>query len=152
MNGIAKQGARPILDDSDEAFFERLFSMLPSDVAQSFNGDQLKAIASAFGTRRWRHHAVDLRWLIPLLGRSYYLILLAGTERRSRQRRLRDRLLHPIISIGNGIFATVFFAGILFSVLVFLYIFKSFLGIDLFSDFSLGVMPIIEQQLEMLFD
>ncbi len=151
MNVIPKQVARPILDDGDEAFFERLFSMLPSDVARSFNDAQLKAISCAFATRRWRDHAVELRWLLPLLGRSYYLVLLAGAERRSRQRRLRDRLLHPIIAIGNGIFAAVFFTGILLSVLVSLYIFKTFLGIDLFPDFSLGVMPIIEQQLKMLF-
>ena len=35
-----------------DAFFERLFSKLPSDVATSFNDDQLKVISYAFGTRR----------------------------------------------------------------------------------------------------
>ena len=91
----------------DDAFFERLFSKLPSDVATSFNDDQLKVISYAFGTRRWREHAVDLRRIFSLFGRSYYFVLLAGAESRSRQRRLRDRLLHPLISIGNGIVAAV---------------------------------------------
>ncbi len=88
---------------------------------------------------------------IPLFGRSYYFVLLAGAERRSRQRRLRDRILYPLISIGNGIFAAVFFTGILFSTLVSLYVLKSVLGINLLPDMSLGIMPIITQELKMLF-
>ncbi len=135
----------------DEDFFERLNEKLPADVARSFNGAQLAAIACAFGTRRWRDHAIDLRLLIPLFGRSYYLVLLAGAERRSRARLLRDRLLRPIITIGNGIFAAVFFTAILFSVLVSLYLLKSVLGINILPDLSLGIMPILEHEWKMLF-
>ena len=135
----------------DEDFFERLEAKLPADVARSFNGAQLAAIACAFGTRRWRDHAVDLRLLIPLFGRSYYLVLLAGAERRSRARLLRDRLLRPIITIGNGIFAAVFFTAILFSVLVSMYLLKSILGINILPDISLGIMPILEHEWKMLF-
>ena len=137
--------------DVDDAFFERLFSKLPSDVARSFNDAQLKAIAYAFGTRRWRDHALDLRMLLSLFGRSYYIVLLAGAERRSQARRLRDRLLYPLISIGNGIFAVVFFTAILLSTLVSLYVLKSVLGINLLPGMSLGIMPIIMQELKMLF-
>ena len=146
MNVISMQAS-----DGDDAFFERLFSMLPSDVARSFNDAQLKAIACAFGTQRWRDHAVDLRMLLPLFGRSYYLVLLAGAERRSRARLLRDRLLRPIITIGNGIFAAVFFTAILFSVLVSLYLLKSILGINILPYISLGIMPILEHEWKMLF-
>jgi len=103
MSVVSKQASA-----GDDAFFERLFSKLPSDVATSFNDDQLKVISYAFGTRRWREHAVDLRRIFSLFGRSYYFVLLAGAERRSRRRRLRDRLLHPLMSIGNGIVAVVF--------------------------------------------
>ena len=80
-----------------------------------------------------------------LFGRGYYFVLLAGGERRSAQRRLRDRLLHPLISIANGMVAAVFFSGVLFSTLVSLYVLKSFLGIDLLPDMSLGIMPMLEQ-------
>ena len=146
MNPVSKPAS-----NDDDAFFERLFSKLPKDVAESFNDAQLKAIAGAFATRRWRHHALDRRWLIPLFGRSYYVVLLAGAERRSARRRLRDRLLHPLISIANGMVAAVFFSGILFSTLVSLYVLKSFLGIDLLPGMSLGIMPIITQKLKMLF-
>ncbi len=47
--------------------------------------------------------------------------------------------------------AAVFFSGVLFSTLVSLYVLKSFLGIDLFPDMSLGIMPMLEQELKMLF-
>ena len=146
MNAIPMQSS-----DGDEDFLERLFSKLPADVARSFNDAQLAAIACAFGARRWRDHAIDMRLLIPLFGRSYYLVLLAGAERRSRQRRLRDRLLRPMITIGNGIFTAVFFTAILFSVLVSLYLLKSVLGINILPDTSLGIMPILEHEWKMLF-
>ncbi len=146
MNVVSGQGA-----DGDEAFIERLNAKLPRDVAESFNDAQYEAIECAFGTRRWRNHAVDLRWLLPLFGRSYYFVLLAGGERRSCQRRLRDRILHPLVSFGNGLVAAVFFTAIMLSVLVSLYLVKSFLGINLMPDQSLGIMPIILQEMKMLF-
>ena len=108
MSTIAKQAS-----DGDDAFFERLFSKLPKDVARSFYNTQLKAISTAFGMRRWRDHDEELRLLIPIFGRSYYFVLLVGTERRSRKRRLRDRLYYLQISAGNCIFAVVFFTAVL---------------------------------------
>ena len=137
--------------DDDAAFFARLNTMLPSDVARSFSDAQRAAIAYAFGTRRWGNHTVDLRWLIPLFGRSYYVLFLAGPERRTRARLLRDRLLHPLVTMGNRIFAALFFTAILISVLVTLYVVKSMLGINLFANFSLGVFGIIEEEARRLF-
>ncbi len=54
---------------------------------------------------------------LSLFGRSYYIVLLAGGERRSRQRRLRDRILHPLVSFGNGLVAAVFFTGLMPAIL-----------------------------------
>jgi len=73
--------------------------MPPPDVARSFNDAQLAAIAYAFGTRRRRDHTVDLRWLTSLFGRSNYFVFLAGLERRTRARLLRDKLLHPMMTM-----------------------------------------------------
>ena len=85
--------------DGDDAFFARLNKMPPPDVARSFNDAQLAAIAYAFGTRRRRDHTVDLRWLTSLFGRRYYFVFLAGLERRTRARLLRDKLLHPMMTM-----------------------------------------------------
>ena len=137
--------------DLDAAFLERFASMVPADVAKSFSDGQHAAIVAAFGARRWRRHAVDLRLLVPLFGHSYYFVLLAGGERRSAARRLRDRLLYPIATAGNAFVAFFFFAAILFSVLAVLYVLKSLLGINLLPGMSLGLMPIITEELKLLF-
>ena len=136
---------------SDDEFIRRFRAKLPDDVAESFDDKQLEAIATAFGARRWREHAIDLRLLIPFFGRSLYFVALAGGERREGSRRLRDRLLHPIATAGNAAVAVVFFTGLLFSLLAVLYVLKSVLGIDLMPGTSLGLMSTIKEEFEMLF-
>ena len=136
---------------SDDEFIRRFRAKLPDDVAESFDDKQLEAIATVFGARRWREHAIDLRLLIPFFGRSLYFVALAGGERRTGSRRLRDRLLHPIATAGNAALASVFFTGILFSLLAVLYVLKSALGIDLLPGTSLGLMSAIKEEFEMLF-
>lgn len=88
---------------------------------------------------------------MPLFGRIYYFVFLAGPERRTRARLLCDRLLLPMMAIGNRIVAALFFTSILISVLVTLYVVKSMLGINLFADFSLGVYGIIQEEARRLF-
>lgn len=138
--------------DNNSAFFKRFYALMPNDVARSFTDTQLKAISAAFSMRRWRDHSVELRWIIPLLGHHYYFILLSGGERRSQERRLKDRLLNPLLALGNGIFAIVLFSAILISVLITLYVLKSVLGINLLPGFSFGIMPIFEEEWKMLFE
>jgi hypothetical protein len=135
----------------DEAFIRHFKSMMPADVASSFDDTQIKAITAVFGTRRWRQHAVDRRLVIPFFGRNFYLVALAGGEQRSAKRRLRDRLVYPIATFGNGLFAALFFITVLSSVFAVLYVLKSFLGINLLPNTSLGIMPTITEQFDLLF-
>ena len=132
-----------------DAFIRR--RMIPSDVAASFDSTQLKAIVTVFGARQWRRHAIDRRVVIPFLGRSFYFVALAGGERRSASRRLSDRLLHPLATAGNAALAVVFFVSILLSLLAVLYLLKSLLGIDLLPGTSLGILPAVQEQFELLF-
>jgi hypothetical protein len=135
----------------DEAFVRRFKSMMPADVTSSFDDTQIKAITTVFGTRRWRQHTVDRRLVIPFFGRKFYLVALAGGEQRSAKRRLSDRLLRPIAAFGNALFASFFFVTILFSVFAVLCVLKSFLGINLLPNMSLGIMSTITEELELLF-
>lgn len=135
--------------DPDDAFIARFLARIPRDIAHSFSDAQLAAIAAAFGTRRWRDHPIDIRLTIPLVGRAYYLVVLAGGERRSRRRRA-ERIAHPLVTLGNAIFAAVFFTGVLFSLFAALYVLKSLLGINLLPGMSLGVMPALKEQLDIL--
>ena len=146
----AEASARAPRIDQDDAFVARFLGKIPSDIAQSFSDAQLEAVVAAFGTRRWRIHPVDIRLTIPLVGRAYYLVLIAGLDRRSSQRRRSDRIARPIATLGNAIFAAVFFTGVLFSVFAALYVLKSLLGIDLLPGISLGVMPGLKEQLDIL--
>ncbi|MCH9019960.1 MAG: hypothetical protein IIA73_06315 [Proteobacteria bacterium] len=146
----AEASERPPRIDPDDAFIARFLARIPRDIAQSFSDAQLEAIVAAFGTRRWRDHPIDIRLTIPLVGRAYYLVVLAGAERRSRRRRRAERIAHPFVTLGNAIFAAVFFTGVLFSLFAALYVLKSLLGIDLLPGMSLGVMPALKEQLDIL--
>ncbi len=53
--------------------------------------------------RGWGSHPVNIRFTIPLLFRDYYMTLLIGPERRSKERRAMERQKHPLFTFGNVI-------------------------------------------------
>ena len=61
-------------------------------------------------------HALNLRFGIPLVGRRFYVTLVAGRERRSPERRAAERLKHPLFTRRNVRTLSVIF-GISFVVL-----------------------------------
>lgn len=134
----------------DSAFVTRFRTRMPDVVARSFDEDQLRAIVSAFGTRRWKRHSIDMRITLPFLGRHFYFVVLGGPERRSPVRRQADRATHPLATLGNTMFAVIFFGSLLISVFVVLYLIKSVLGIDLNHQYSLGLYADIKNQIQML--
>ena len=50
---------------------------------------------------RWGSHPVNIRFTVPLLFRSYYITVLIGPERRSKERRAIERQKHPLLTLGN---------------------------------------------------
>ncbi|HST74341.1 MAG TPA: hypothetical protein VLJ20_03135 [Acetobacteraceae bacterium] len=70
------------LSSPGDAFIARFLARVPREVAASFTPAQLQAVQRAFGMRYAVEHAVDLRrtWRLPW-GR-FYLVLLAGRDRR----------------------------------------------------------------------
>ncbi len=79
---------------ADDSWMERI----PSDVRSSFTPVQLAALQTALKPRR---HTVDLRLSLPWLGKRFYLVILAGEERRSPLRRRLESQLHPLWTPGN---------------------------------------------------
>jgi predicted metal-dependent phosphoesterase TrpH len=69
---------------------ERLLGALPGHVLDSFTMAQVQAIRAAIRHDAPSRHWVDYRASIPWLGRSFYLVILAGKERRSADRVLRE--------------------------------------------------------------
>ena len=50
-------------------------------------------------------HAVNIRLSIPLFFTRWYLTIVAGKERRNRERRTQERRKHPVTRFGNLVFA-----------------------------------------------
>lgn len=89
-----------IKTDALQRFLERL----PEDVACSFSIEQLQAMQSALEGAKWRRHPVDIRLTIPLLWKSFYFVLVAGPERRSKERRVAERTRNPVWRFSNLLF------------------------------------------------
>jgi len=59
------------------------------------------------GAKDWGCHPVNIRVSVPLGFGRYYVTIVAGRERRSRERIVAERHKHPLISFGNlGVFFT----------------------------------------------
>ncbi len=113
---------------------QRLLAKMPQDVADSFTEDQLEGLAQSIGTSRWKTHKVDWRVTIRLWRHRYYLVFLAG-----RNRRQPSRLQQTISKTWLALMICLFLTLSVMLGLTCLYVLKSALGIDLFSTFSLGV-------------
>lgn len=121
-------------DIQQDSFVEGLKERLPTDLKDSFTDEQLEALKVAFGARKWGRHRLDLRGTVSIWRWRYYFVLLLGRNRRdlSRVQQELSRLAK----------ATVIGVFLLFSLLlglVFLYLVKSALGINLLPNFSLGL-------------
>lgn len=86
-----------------DAFTTRFFQRISPAIAATFSEVQLTALKSLFGHTPWRRHAVDQRRSLVLAGRRYYLVIVAGREQRSPQRRAFERRLHPLWTLPNSV-------------------------------------------------
>jgi len=124
------------LSTTSTRYFNHLLKEMDNDVVESFSSTQLNAIKKAIHTRECRTHHVDLRptLALPFLPWSFYIVLLFGVNRRS-------------LSTSEKAIATVMFLLIVFItglvviglVLLTLYLLKSWLGIDILSNYSTGL-------------
>ncbi|MDJ1176704.1 hypothetical protein [Roseofilum capinflatum] len=64
----------------------RFLSKMPTHIALTFSEEQLEEIKKQLGDRQWDMHPVDLRLSFPVFNRWFYLVILAGRERRHHQR------------------------------------------------------------------
>lgn len=132
-----------------DPFLEQFFARIPHKTATSFDSEQLLAIKMAFGARDWGLHAIDLRFSIPLL--RYYVVLVAGPEKRSKERRRLDKGFHPVATFGNGIAMLIFLAILAVPVGLTAYAVKSGLGADLIEGTGAhGLLADIKRQIILL--
>jgi hypothetical protein len=117
-------------------YFNHLLKEMDNAVVESFTSTQITAIKNAIQTRECGTHHIDLRptLALPFLPWSFYIVLLFGVNRRALS--TSEKAIATVMFL-----LIVFITGIALVGLVFLtlYLFKSWLGIDIFSNYSTGL-------------
>ncbi|MGV6818279.1 MAG: hypothetical protein ACWA44_13560 [Thiotrichales bacterium] len=118
---------------SQDAFLQKFFERIPQNVTDSLTADQRTAIEKAV-QQQWATHPVDIRYSFGFWRWRYFFVFLAGRDRRVLTRR-QERfftLAEFYMLMGFLTFST------LLGLLV-LYLIKSWMGIDIFPNFSFGI-------------
>ncbi len=79
-------------------------------------------------------HKVDLRFTFPFIFKRFYIVFLFGRDLRKYER--KESAFKLLILSLVVVIALSFVSA---SIILFLYLFKSALGIDIFEHFSFGV-------------
>ncbi|MCC5652495.1 hypothetical protein LC609_22270 [Nostoc sp. XA013] len=96
-----------------EPNFEQFFAKIAPEVANTFTEEQLEAIKKGFASRTWTRHSLDIRVSVPIPGLRFYVVLLAGQERRPKVRLSSEKGLYPFWTPGNILFLIGFLIIIL---------------------------------------
>jgi hypothetical protein len=86
-----------------DSLFEQFLAHVPPQTAETFTVAQVKALKQACSQLNWKKHPVDMRLSVPVLFNRFYLVILAGPERRSQQRLQTESRKHPIWTTTNTI-------------------------------------------------
>ncbi|SHO58597.1 hypothetical protein [Vibrio quintilis] len=124
------------MTESKSKVADRFWQILNPEVAADLDEEQRAEIERTVDIMCLSgRHSVDVRKTVPWIGKRYYLVFLAGRDRRQHVRgdklKLTDILLAVFIAM--VILTTIGLA------LLALYLIKSALGIDVFKNFSFGI-------------
>ncbi len=84
--------------------YRAIIERLPDPVRLSFTQTQRESLEAAAAAVKFGDHPVDIRLSLPTLFNRYYLVLLAGHERRSKERRRIERARYPFAKVCNILF------------------------------------------------
>jgi hypothetical protein len=121
-----------------DPFCKALFESLGPEVRASFTEIQMNALVSSLTRMSRQRHSLDLRAQVSLFFQRYYVVLLAGPDRRHMVMKTLARRRRLSFYAGTG--ATLGMAGFaalsILSVLglVAAYLLKSMAGIDILPD------------------
>ena len=75
---------------------------LAEETPEGFSSDSYASVRKSPGGEPWGNdHPVNIRLSIPILFTRYYVTIVAGKERRSRERRAAERTKHPLAKFNN---------------------------------------------------
>ncbi len=134
---VDRRGNAPLYVPSQD--LTQLITALPLHARATFTSEQLAALDVAVARTRPRRnrHGFDYRVSLPLLGRRYYFVFLAGRERRSLSRIRGDgENTTWRLSMAYAMMMSAIAMGGLVVAVLLLYVVKSMAGIDLFDEHS----------------
>lgn len=90
-----------------------LFERLPAWVVDTLSAEQKEAIHKVIDDPSWKRPPVNIRFTVPIIHKRFYITVVSGEEKRSVERRRRDRHAYPLRTAANVFFfigiATVFY-------------------------------------------
>lgn len=100
-----------------------LMDRLPVEVINSFTPAQRAALWNAAKPTSWRRHPIHIRLSFPFVGGNIFLTVVGGLEKRSGERRARERRMFPLRTMGNILFllglGSAFYAAALAGIYLF---------------------------------
>ncbi|MDY7020985.1 MAG: hypothetical protein SWJ54_06425 [Cyanobacteriota bacterium] len=88
-----------------------------------------QALVTAQTVQQWHNsHPVNLRLTSPIPGLKFYLVLLAGRERRSTQRLKVERQKHPVLTPLNILVMAITLGSFAISLTTFTYVMLKFVS------------------------
>jgi hypothetical protein len=73
--------------------------------SQGLNADDADTLSGNKNPTTWVSHPIDIRISLPFLHRRFYFTVVAGQERRHKDRVQADRQTYPLITAGNVMFS-----------------------------------------------
>lgn len=102
---------------------ETLLDRLPTEVVDSFTPAQRAALWNAVKPTSWRRHPIHIRLSFPFVTGNVFITVVGGLEKRSNERRARERRMFPLRTMGNILFllglGSAFYAVALVGIFVF---------------------------------
>ena len=99
-----------LLTPQPDPFLQQMFARMSPGAKFTFSPAQIDEIKKAFSARSFTSHAVDVRHSFSLFGKSYYLIFLAGSERRSASRASVAKLSQTLAVLATAAACCLLFA------------------------------------------
>ncbi|MBI2951429.1 hypothetical protein HYY27_05005 [bacterium] len=126
----AARDGRPL-----DAFTESVLRRIDPEVRNTLSPAQLEAVREAVSAHQpLKGHPVDVRGIIPLFFARYYFVFLMGRDRRAPTRAIEADRRRKTALLGGGLFFVCAISPLILLALLFLYLLKSSLGIDLLPE------------------
>jgi hypothetical protein len=118
---------------TEDSRMEPVFARMPEADRAIFTERHRRVLEKACAEIKWGDHPVNIRLSIPTLLSRYYMVLVAGPERRDATRRSEEKKRHRFGRIGNFLFLglltlLVVYLGVFLETLFFIGYYKFFGG------------------------